>query len=186
MKHFVRLVAMAGLTAAASCGHSAVTPAQAAGNALAFAKTDAIPRTVHVIPFYDYGKSGYQALGLGGNGGLIGSETALYGATVLGGDAKCSTPYDSGSNTGCGIVYRLLPSTGRTYKIDVLHTFKGAPGDGAASLATLRADKSGDLGRRLPCVQAVAWCPLAMPVALEVHGTEAVIYEMSALVYLYA
>ena len=53
---------------------------------------------------------------------------------------------DTGSNTGCGIVYRLVPKTGMTtYKLDVLHTFQGSPGDGAASFGTLFSDRNGDL-----------------------------------------
>ena len=146
MKQLLRLLAIAILAFAASCGPATETATPALGTPLAIAKSDSIPQTVHVIPFYDYGKQGYDALGPGGNGGLIGSKTALYGATVLGGSTKCSTRFGSGSNSGCGIVYRLVPKTGKTtYKIEVLHTFMGAPGDGAASLATLLADKSGDL-----------------------------------------
>jgi|HubBroStandDraft_4_1064222.scaffolds.fasta_scaffold00036_38 uncharacterized repeat protein (TIGR03803 family) len=143
MKLLLRLVAMVSLAFAASCGHTAVTPMT--GIPLAVVNADSIPQTVHVIPFYDYGKSGYDGQGPGGNGGLIGSEAALYGATVLGGNTACSTPFGT-SSSGCGIVYRLVPNTGKpTYKIDVLHKFEGAPGDGAASFATLLADKSGNL-----------------------------------------
>ncbi len=134
---------MIGLAAAASCNHPAVTPAS--GSPIALAKLDSIPQTVHVIPFYNYGKSGYE-IGGRGSGGFTGSSSALYGATTAGGDTNCSTPFSTSSNTGCGIVYRLVPNKGKpTYKIDVLHTFEGAPGDGAAAFGPLLAEKSGDL-----------------------------------------
>lgn len=141
MKQFVRLVAMVGLVSAASCDRMAVTPAQASGAPPA-AVAALFPPTVHVIPFYNYGKTGYS---LGAHGGLIGSESVLYGATVLGGSTSCSLPGQA-SGTGCGIAYRLVPIKGKqTYKLQVLHKFTGAPGDGAASFSTLLASKSGDL-----------------------------------------
>lgn len=149
--HYVRWLlgcsAIVGLTMAASCGHSTVTPAQGADTAFALANAAAIPQTVHVIPFFNYGKFGYEAPGTSGaSGGLIGSGKAFFGATMLGGSKACSTPFDTASSTGCGIVYRLVRSAGkRTYTIDTLHKFTGAPSDGAASFATLLADKSGDL-----------------------------------------
>jgi uncharacterized repeat protein (TIGR03803 family) len=147
MKQLLRLVAMASLACTASCGdHAEVTPTTEVGAPLRAVRTGSIPQTVHVIPFYDYGKSGYDIVGPGGNGALIGSATALYAATAVGGSTTCSTPFDTGSSTGCGIVYRLVPRTRKsTYKIEVLHKFQGAPSDGAASFATLLADKSGDL-----------------------------------------
>jgi uncharacterized repeat protein (TIGR03803 family) len=144
MKLLLRLVATVSLALAASCGHTAVTPMT--GTPLAVVHPDSIPQTVHVIPFYDYGKSGYNVPAYGSSGGLIGSDTALYGATVVGGSTTCSTPFNGSSSTGCGIVYRLVPTTGKkTYKLEVLHTFEGPPGDGAASITTLLADKSGNL-----------------------------------------
>jgi uncharacterized repeat protein (TIGR03803 family) len=146
MKQLLRFIAMVSLASAASCGHSAVTPVPAIPSSFALANADSLPRTVHVIPFYNYGKSGYEPAGVGGSGGLIGSATALYGATGAGGNTKCSTPFDPSSTTGCGIVYRLVPNASKpTYKLDVLHTFKGAPGDGAAAEAKLLLDKSGNL-----------------------------------------
>ncbi len=145
MKQVLSLVTVVGLAFAVSCDRATMTPAEA-GGALALTNHDSIPQTVHIIPFYDYGKSGYVEGAPGGSGGFIGGETALYGVTVEGGNTKCSTRFDTGSNTGCGIVYRLVPnSTKRKYKLEVLHTFEGAPGDGAASFATLLADKSGNL-----------------------------------------
>jgi len=144
MTRFLRLLAMVGLTAAASCNHAGTTPT--IQSPLTVFNAASIRQTVHVIPFYDYGKSGYDVVGEGGSGGLIGSETALYGVTALGGSTTCSTPFGTSSSSGCGIVYRLVPNTGKqTYKIKVLHKFEGAPGDGAASFATLLADKSGNL-----------------------------------------
>lgn len=147
MKELLRLLAVLGLVSAASCNHSIATPGPATETSFGIARSDSLPWTLHVIPFYSYGKSGYEPLaGAGGRGALIGDATALYGSTASGGSTKCSTPFDTGSTTGCGIVYRLAPKTGMpTYRLDVLHTFKGAPRDGAASFATLFADKSGDL-----------------------------------------
>lgn len=147
MKRLVCLVAMVSLVAASSCGQNAIAPLHLNGTPLAFLRAASFPPTVHVIPFYDYGKAGYQGLHApGGSGGLSGSEAALYGTTLVGGSTSCSTVYDSGSETGCGIAYRLVPKSGKqAYKLDVLYEFQGAPGDGAASAATLVADKSGDL-----------------------------------------
>ncbi len=147
LRLFISMLSVAGLAGASSCGHSTMTPAQSFVKALAFVRTNAIPQTIHVIPFFNYGKKGYQGLNApGGDPGLIGSETALYGETEFGGSTTCSTPFNSGSTTGCGIVYRLTPNKGKqTYKLKVLHTFQGAPADGAASFAELFADKSGDL-----------------------------------------
>ena len=146
IKQLLRLLAILSLATAASCRHSVPSPLPAIQATLGIARADSRPRTVHVIPFYDYGKSGYTLPGTGGRGALIGDATALYGSTVEGGSATCSTPFDTGSNTGCGIVYRLVPKTGMTtYKLDVLHTFQGSPGDGAASFGTLFSDRNGDL-----------------------------------------
>ncbi len=147
MKPLLRLLATVSLASAMACGHDSVAPAQSIGTTFATLRADTIPQTVHVIPFYDYGKSGYEGLGgLGGAAGLIGSPSALYGTTDLGGDTNCVTPFDTGSNTGCGIVYRLVPDSSKPkYKLEILHPFHGAPGDGAVSFATLFADKSGDL-----------------------------------------
>lgn len=145
MKLPLRFAVVVSLAAAASCGHNAaVTQPATLGTPLAFARANSIPQTVHVIPFYSYLKSGYD-VGPGGGSGFIGSPTALYGATNVGGSTTCSTPFDSGSITGCGIVYRLVPSKGKTYKLATLHTFQGQPGDGAASFAKLLADKGGNL-----------------------------------------
>lgn len=140
-----RFIAAASLAAVASCGHNALAPSQ--GGTALFAGEGAPPPTIHVVPFYDYGKFGYEPLGGGSSyGSLIGGKAALYGTTVLGGDSACSTEFDTGSSTGCGVVYRLVPKPGKgSYKFEVLHTFTGAPSDGAASLATLFADKRGDL-----------------------------------------
>ncbi|HEX3671101.1 MAG TPA: choice-of-anchor tandem repeat GloVer-containing protein [Candidatus Cybelea sp.] len=147
MKLLLRLAATAALASAAACGHlTAVTPAPVVGAQLGVVRANVIPRTVHVIPFFNYGKGGYDVAGGFGNGGFIGTAAALYGATEVGGSPTCSTPFDGSSSAGCGIVYRLVPNAGKKlYKLDTLHAFEGAPSDGAASFATLLADKSGDL-----------------------------------------
>lgn len=146
MKLLLRLAATVSLAAAASCGHSTnVAPAAPLGEPLTLHRADSIPQTVHVIPFYDFGKSGYTVGGPGGVGGFIGDASTLYGATSVGGSTTCSTVFDGSSTTGCGIVYRLVPNKGKqTYKLKVLHKFEGSPGDGAASLSTL-LEKNGDL-----------------------------------------
>lgn len=147
MKRLVRLVAMAGLAVAASCGRTTVTPAQVNGAPVELTNAAAIPQTVHVIPFYDYGKSGFDPLGVpGGTGGFIGTDAALYGATVSGGSTTCTTPLNPSSETGCGIVYRLIPNANkRKYKLEVLYTFEGGSQDGAAAFGTLLTDKRGNI-----------------------------------------
>lgn len=144
MKTLSRFVVTAGLLLAVSCNHADVGTLPAPGSPLTIA--DTLPRTVHVIPFYNYSKLGFNPGGPGSRGNLSGSATELYGATVVGGDASCSTPYDGGSVTGCGIVYRLVPNTGKpTYKIQVLHAFAGSPADGAADMSKLLVEKNGDI-----------------------------------------
>ena len=76
MKQLLRLIATVGLASAASCGHSAVTTVPAIPASFAAANPDSFPPTVHVIPFYNYGKSGYEPVGIGNSGGLIGGELA--------------------------------------------------------------------------------------------------------------
>ena len=79
-------------------------------------------------------------------GGLIGTPSGLYGAADAGGSPTCTTIWDLPSQTGCGSVYLLSPGNGKqTDKLHVLHTFAGAPYDGAAALASLVVDKNGDL-----------------------------------------
>jgi uncharacterized repeat protein (TIGR03803 family) len=60
----------------------------------------------------------------------------LYGTTFLGGDAQCHD-YDYG---GCGILFKIDP----TGKETIVHTFTGAPGDGADG-GFLLLDAAGDL-----------------------------------------
>ena len=71
--------------------------------------------------------------------GLI-SDTAgnLYGTTSEGGHAPAC-----GTNSGCGIVFKLAPSsTGWTYS--VLYVFRGGQ-DGAFPVGSLTSDAAGDL-----------------------------------------
>lgn len=148
MKRFLPFFAIAVLTLEASCDRTALTPVKPSWNQFAAATYDALPQTLHVVPFYDYGKKGYQSLFAGGGfAGFIGSANTLYSATIAGGSTTCSTRWDQGSTEGCGIVYRLVPKSGSEaeYALDVLHTFEGAPNDGAASFSTLLADKLGNL-----------------------------------------
>jgi uncharacterized repeat protein (TIGR03803 family) len=62
----------------------------------------------------------------------------LYGTTDAGGNPSCL-----GGN-GCGVVYELRSVSGGTWKEAVLHTFNGAPNDGAGS-SRLAFDSSGNL-----------------------------------------
>ena len=55
MKQLLRLLAILSLATAASCGHSVPSPLPAIQATLGIARADSRPRTVHVIPFYDYG-----------------------------------------------------------------------------------------------------------------------------------
>ncbi len=120
MKRLLCLVAILSAPCLVSCDHAAaVTPAPISVTSLAFTRASVAPQTVHVIPFFDYGKSGYEGVGgVGGDAGLIGNASVLYGTTVLGGDTKCLTRFNTGSNTGCGIVYRLVSDSSKPkYKI---------------------------------------------------------------------
>jgi uncharacterized repeat protein (TIGR03803 family) len=71
-------------------------------------------------------------------GVILDAAGNLYGTTTAGGNPLCT-----GGN-GCGVVYELKPGSGGTWKEAVLHTFNGAPNDGAGS-SKLLFDSSGNL-----------------------------------------
>ena len=75
--------------------------------------------------------------GAGGDGpsGGVAMDPAgnLYGVTTNGGDANC----------GCGVVYKLKPSSGGKWTYTVLHRFTGY--DGAQPIAQLILDRKGNL-----------------------------------------
>jgi uncharacterized repeat protein (TIGR03803 family) len=125
--------------AASSCGR--VDPTLSPAAAAPLTSFRAQPDTLHVVPFLDFGgKTGYNSVGpMGGRGGLIGDETALYGATFAGGNVKCSTQQAK----GCGLIYELSLTSGSSYKFTPLHKFGGM--DGAAPDASLIMDASGSL-----------------------------------------
>jgi len=74
--------------------------------------------------------------GADGNTPLAGvvrdAQGNLYGTTFYGGDEQCGS---------CGVVFKVAPDGSET----VLHTFTGAPDDGAWSTAGLALDSSGNL-----------------------------------------
>jgi uncharacterized repeat protein (TIGR03803 family) len=60
----------------------------------------------------------------------------LYGTAFSGGNAACS----NNGSVGCGVLFQLSPSGAQT----VLHTFQGAPNDGANPTWGLTLDASGN------------------------------------------
>jgi uncharacterized repeat protein (TIGR03803 family) len=135
-----RLIVLAVL-ALTACGRGSYAPAPAAAPFLVSGSTQ--PNANHVIPFFSFRKDGYNIGELGGRAGLIGDEAALYGATFLGGNLKCTTK-QGGSGKGCGVIYELSPRRkGASYKQTILHAFGGV--DGAAPDASLIMDATGNL-----------------------------------------
>jgi uncharacterized repeat protein (TIGR03803 family) len=71
---------------------------------------------------------------------VLGSEGALYGATVSGGDACARYP-----QSGCGTIFKLTPpAEGKVWTETVLHRFAGGT-DGIYPLASLVLDRQGAL-----------------------------------------
>jgi uncharacterized repeat protein (TIGR03803 family) len=68
-----------------------------------------------------------------GAGVVMDKKGNLYGTTVYGGSTLC----------GCGVVYKLSPSSNGKWKYTVLHTFTGS--DGAQPDANLILDSKGNL-----------------------------------------
>ncbi len=85
----------------------------------------------------------------------------FYGTTVFGGDLSC----DNGN--GCGVVFKLSTAGKET----VLHAFKGGANDGAAPLAGLVRDTSGNLygttveGGGLSCADGDPGCGLVFRIS---------------------
>jgi uncharacterized repeat protein (TIGR03803 family) len=65
----------------------------------------------------------------------------LYGTTAQGGNSNCE-PYNP---SGCGVVFKLSPTSSGEWKETVLHAFIGGFKDGALPLAGVVFDSSGNL-----------------------------------------
>jgi len=87
----------------------------------------------------------------------------LYGTTYYGGSEQCGS---------CGVVFKVAPDGTET----VLHTFTGAPNDGAWSIAGLTLDSSGNLYGTTTYGGAHDWGTL-FKVAPD--STETVLYSFS-------
>ena len=121
------------MLALTACGRGNYAPAPAAAPFLVSGSTQ--PNANHVIPFFSFRKDGYNIGELGGRAGLIGDEAALYGATFLGGNLKCTTK-QGGPGKGCGVIYELSPRRkGASYKQTILHAFGGVDGASAGCIA---------------------------------------------------
>jgi uncharacterized repeat protein (TIGR03803 family) len=77
-------------------------------------------------------------------GGLVmDTSGALYGMTMLGGEAAC--PLNGVARQGCGIVFKLTPpAKGTAWKETIIHRFSGGV-DGSNPLGNLVADARGAL-----------------------------------------
>ncbi|MGA2588470.1 MAG: choice-of-anchor tandem repeat GloVer-containing protein [Bryobacteraceae bacterium] len=81
-------------------------------------------------------------------GGLtLGQSSVLYGTASFGGDLSANHCPLNGIPSGCGVVFRLVPSTGNppTWTESVLHAFEGPPGDGTRPSQNLVASSNGAL-----------------------------------------
>jgi uncharacterized repeat protein (TIGR03803 family) len=89
--------------------------------------------------------SGYPTDGAVPAAGLtIDSSGNIYGATYRGGSGRCVRK--SGTYLGCGAIFELSYAAGTGWTETVLHSFLGEQdGDGAAPLASLILDRSGNL-----------------------------------------
>jgi len=83
-----------------------------------------------------------------GNGGyfpdgalIMDAAGNLYGTTVFGGDGTCT----SGSATGCGTVFELMPVESGSWRGKVLHEFGVSSEDGSFPEASLIFDSAGNL-----------------------------------------
>jgi uncharacterized repeat protein (TIGR03803 family) len=125
-------------------------------------------------------------------GGLIFDAVGnLYGTTELGGNGWCYDNY--GEFSGCGVVYELSPKSGG-WKETSLHTFAGAPNDGAFPAAALIFDQVGNLygtttwGGSGPCEDENDnfGCGTAFLLSPGLAGvwSETVLYNFSASAYL--
>jgi uncharacterized repeat protein (TIGR03803 family) len=75
--------------------------------------------------------------GFGPSGGLVSDKQGnLYGTTAVGG-------IGSSCPVGCGVVYKLTPGVGGTWKYTVLHKFNG--NDGSLPVGPLVIDDKGNL-----------------------------------------
>jgi hypothetical protein len=101
------------------------------------------------------GKSGYSETifyefqgGMDGalpNTGLVADATgALYGTTSVGGGGHCYPYLGSGFWTGCGVVFKLTPSTSG-YTESILHRFQGGQSDGDEPNGQIALDPSGNV-----------------------------------------
>ena len=85
-------------------------------------------------------------------GVTVDSAGTLYGTTASGGRGNCN----DWMGAGCGVVYKLTPSSGGHWKETILHWFTGS-GDGSGLLSGLTLDAVGNLyggadeGGKLSC-----------------------------------
>ena len=90
-------------------------------------------RTERVLHEFTGGKDG----GVPFAGLVFDSAGNLYGATLNGGNlSDCDT-------AGCGVVYKLTPTTAGAWKQTVLHTFENNPGSNPSN--SLIIDAAGHL-----------------------------------------
>ena len=68
----------------------------------------------------------------------------LYGTTAVGGDTSLCGGAQGPGSTGCGVVFKVTPSS-KTETALYAFTYNGGPGDGAVPFAGLIIDTSGNL-----------------------------------------
>ncbi len=92
-----------------------------------------------------YNFVGYPSDGASPAAGLIIDEAGnLYGTTQKGGASK-NCAGGGGQPVGCGTVFELSPVAGGGWKNQILYSFLGSTIDGAAPVASLIFDASGNL-----------------------------------------
>ena len=75
---------------------------------------------------------------------LFDSAGTLYGTTQYGGDLAACPVLPGYGDPGCGVIFKLTPSTGGTWQETVLHTFTGGF-DGGSPNAGLAQNAAGNI-----------------------------------------
>jgi len=80
-------------------------------------------------------------------GVILGQNSVLYGTASFGGDLSPNHCPINGVSSGCGVVFRLVPSGGpiATWTETVIHSFEGPPNDGSRPTQNLVAATNGTL-----------------------------------------